>query len=418
MARIVKVQTSATSPRPYEVRWSWYDANGKRKFKKERFRTEREAKAKKREVEDAVASGNLPDYAGGRQSVAHWGDGWLKYKKDLLKSNTYRSYKAIWESSVKPKWGARRINAITIGDVQDWIAELLQSGKKPPTIRHHVWVLGQVFAYAARSRAIAHNPVRDVQLPTDRAVGRTPHEPRFLTAEEVEAIAVELAQPTHAALVRFMAWTGLRTGEVAGLNIGDVDLLRKTVTVRRTAYRIGGAAWREDTPKSGKVRTVPLMPWVVDDLGDLLSIHPHATNPRAPLWPGAHVGGHTHGAQGGVSSGALDFSSRWDATTFRRNRFRAAVVGAGIEGAVRLHDLRHTYASLCASEGIPSAQVAKWMGHASDVITRVIYTHLFDSDTVKHSERLAARGRPATVVTRRAEVIGIARGATGGMARG
>ena len=56
MALIVKVPTSTTSPRPYEVRWSWYNADGARKFKKERYRTEREAKAKKREVEDAVAA--------------------------------------------------------------------------------------------------------------------------------------------------------------------------------------------------------------------------------------------------------------------------------------------------------------------------------------------------------------------------
>ena len=103
MARIVKVRTSATSPKPYEVRWSWYDANGKRHFKKASYRTEHEARAKKREVEDAVAAANLPDYAGGRQSVSHWGERWLAAKQPVLKPSTYRSYEGSGrQASTRP----------------------------------------------------------------------------------------------------------------------------------------------------------------------------------------------------------------------------------------------------------------------------------------------------------------------------
>lgn len=356
-------------------------------------------------VEDAVAAANLPDYAGGRQSVSHWGERWLAFKHPLLKPNTYRSYAAIWESSVKSKWGARRINAITTGDVQDWIAELQRSGKKPPTIKHHVWVLGQVFAYAARSRALTYNPVREVQLPTNRSVGRLPYAPHFLTAEEVEQIADYLTAASPDApwgsLVRFMVWTGLRTGEVAGLNIGDVDLLRRSVTVRRTRS-VRGGVWTEHTPKSGRSRVVPLMPWVVDDLEALPSVHPHPNDPTAPLWPGSRPG-----AAGGSPksadqrSGSVDFSSPWEAGTFLRRRFRPAVLALDI-GPTRLHDLRHTFASLCASRGVPSQQVADWLGHANDVITRQIYTHLFDADSVAHADRLAAGGRPTASQPRRA----------------
>ena len=395
MARIVKVDTSATSPRPYEVRWSWYDATGKRKFKKARYRTEREAKAKKREVEDSVAAANLPDYAGGRQAVAHWGVQWLEQKRTLRKPSTFRGYKAIWDGSVEPQWGASRINTVTTADIQQWITKLLQDGKQPPTIRHHVWVLGQVFAYAARSRAITYNPVRDVELPTDRSTGRLPYSPQFLTAEEVESIAAALAEP-WGSLVRFMAWTGLRTGEVSGLNIADVDLMRKTVTVRRTRS-VRGGIWTEHTPKSGKPRTVPLVPWVADDLRDLLAAHPYATEPTAPLWPGTRAGGGAHNAAGRFAaeghSGSVDYTRPWEAGTFLRRRFRPTTQALGI-GSPRLHDLRHTFASLCASRGVPSQQVADWLGHANDLITRQIYTHLFDTDSALHADRLASRGRP------------------------
>lgn len=83
MAHIVKMQ--GNTERPYEVRWSWYEADGARHFKKQRFRTDREAKAKKRQVEDAVAAQSLPDYAGGKESVAAWGDRRLASKGAKLK---------------------------------------------------------------------------------------------------------------------------------------------------------------------------------------------------------------------------------------------------------------------------------------------------------------------------------------------
>ena len=397
MARIVKVQSP--SSKPYEVRWSWYDADGGRHFKKARYRTDREAKAKKRDVEDAVASANLPDYAGGKESLAVWGERWLASKRTIRKPSTVRSYEAIWSASVKPTFGNRRINAIATADVQDWIGALLARGLTPPTIKHHVWVLGQVFATAARARAINYNPARDCDMPTDRSVGRLKPEPRFLTAEEVEAVAAEL-DTTHpyGLLVRFAAWTGLRAGEMAGLNIGDVDLMRKVVRVSRTRSRTGGI-WTEHTPKSGKARVVPLMPWIAEDLAVYLAQHPNATNPAAPLWPGGRSGGFTHGdrAEGSPPSGSVDYAVPFEPGTFYRRRFVPACVAAGVASksrGVRFHDLRHTFASLAASRGVESAQVASWMGHASDVITRQIYTHLFETDTARAAQAMATGGRP------------------------
>jgi integrase len=236
-----------------------------------------------------------------------------------------------------------------------------------------------------------------IQDAYSRGAEARPYAPHFLTAEEVEAIADHLTAASPDApwgsLVRFMAWTGLRTGEVAGLNIGDVDLLRKTVTVRRTRS-IRGGVWAEHTPKSGRSRVVPLMPWVGEDLTNLLAMHPTPNDPKAPLWPGSRPGAAGGSPKSGDQrSGSVDFSRPWEAGTFLRRRFRPAVDALDI-GPTRLHDLRHTFASLCASRAVPSAQVADWMGHANDVITRQIYTHLFDADSATHADRLAAGGRP------------------------
>lgn len=197
-------------------------------------------------------------------------------------------------------------------------------------------------------------------------------------------------------LVRFIAWTGLRTGEVSGLNVGDVDLLHHSVRIRRTRTRRGGE-WVEHTPKSGKARTVPMMPWVEEDVRALLASHPRAHDPGAPLWPGSRPGGSGSGRDGrfttAQASGSVDFGQPWEPGTFLRRRFRPATLSVGL-GSVRLHDLRHTFASLAASRGVPSPQVAEWLGHSDDVITRQIYTHLFATDTALNVARLAGEGRP------------------------
>ena len=411
MARVIKVK--ATTGKQYEVQWSWYVDKDTRRFKRERFRTLAEAKAKLRVVDAQVASGQIPDYDAGKETVKMWGERWLAAKEPVLKPSTYRSYKAIWTSSVEPEFGAQRLRSVTIEDVERFITSLQK--RSPLTIRHHIWVLGQVFKRAMKQRAITYNPVEFVDVPTARSTGRLPHEPHFLTAEEVEQIASQLdttyPNTPWGLLVRFTAWTGLRAGEVAGLNIADVDLIRRTVTVRRTRQK-RTSEWLVHTPKSGKQRVVPIMSdWLRDDLTDYLATHPHNTDPAAPFWPGTKPGGYSHGERGSKQPGSTPAGSPdygtpttptpWEPGTFYRRRFRPAVAAVGLPahpgGGVRFHDLRHTFASLAASKGVPSAQVAVWMGHSSDVITREIYTHLFDADSARHAERMGTGDRPRSI---------------------
>ena len=402
MARIVKVATSEFG-KPYEVRWSWYDADGKRYFKKARYRTLTDAKAKRREVEDAVASASVPDYKGGKLALSVYGDKWLKAKRDDCKPSTIRSYEAIYSASVKPAFGTRRVNAISTADVREWIRGLSARKLTPPTIRHHAWVLSQIFKTAAAEQAIRYNPMLGVTVPTEAKVKRVRLKPRFLTEGEVEAVAVQLdTMYPYGLLVRFAAWTGLRAGELAGLNIGDVVLMRKEIHVVRTRERVGGV-WTEGTPKSEtSTRVVPLFtPWLLAELSAYLGQHPNRDDPNAPLWPGTRSGGYTYGkrSDGSLSNGCVDYSEPWERGTFYRSRFIPACIAAGVAAkgkgnGVRLHDLRHTFASLCNSRGVPSQQVAKWMGHANDTITRQIYTHLFAADTAVYVEQMAAGGRP------------------------
>lgn len=401
MAQVVRV---ASEGRPYEVRWSVNDADGGRQHHKRRFRTRREADAHRRTVEGQRDAGVTPDYAGARESVAAWAERWYSATAPAARPSTARGYRSVLDCGVLAEFGSWRIGAVGAADVQDWVNGMVAAGLTPPTVRHRVTAARWVFAGAVRARALAHNPVTDVRLPTDRSVGRARPEPRFLTPEEIARVAGALDRAAPGApwglLVRFTAWTGLRAGEVAGLNVADVDLVTRTLHVRRTRERRAGE-WRVSTPKSGKARRVPLVGWLAEDLERYLAEHPRADEGDAPLWPGGRPGGHSHGARGAVRegssvTGAPDWDRPWEPGTFYRRRYLPAVVEAGLptgRGGVNFHALRHTYASLCASAGVSSQQVAAWMGHANDVVTRTIYVHLFAEDTAAAVAALETAGR-------------------------
>jgi integrase len=139
----------------------------------------------------------------------------------------------------------------------------------------------------------------------------------------------------------FAAYTGLRAGELTGLRVRDLNLAAGHVEVRQTLARIGGE-WKISTPKSARSsRNVPLVDRVLDT-GSVL-----------------------------------------------RNYLRPAVEAEGLP-QMRLHDLRHTFASLMLAAGFPPYEVSRWLGHANLATTDSIYAHLYPSDYSAHVDRFSA----------------------------
>lgn len=380
MARIIK--RTVQRGKPYEVRWSWYDEDGRRRFAQERFHTHAEAKAKKAEIEQQAVDSSITDPSGGRETFKVWAERWFAVHEATVKPTTARGHRKMLDRYVLPAFGHRRVRAISTGDVQDFVLGLQAQGLAPNTIRNRFAAVRQVLAFAAQSKAISSNPATNVRLPTDKTTGRARTEMQFLDESQLSALATAMEYPNDLLLL-FMAYTGLRVGEVAGLRVGDLDLMRKQVTVRRTLQRVGGG-WEEHVPKSGKVRRVPIPGWLAEDLRGYLTRHPHNDKPEAPLWPARQNGGAERFAG---AKGSFTFEEPWSPGPFRR-AFKLALEQAGLPKTVRLHDLRHTYVSLCASAGVPLYRIAQYAGHAHEGITRAIYLHLFDGDAVADMELL------------------------------
>jgi integrase len=365
----------------WEVRWSWYEGRERtRHFGQQAFATKADAVAFEAELRSSMARGYVPDVGKGRRTFEEYAGEWLESLSDL-KPRTVEGYRQRLERHALPVFGAMEIRDIRRADCEDYVRALVAKGLTPPSIKHAYDPLRRILDRAVADDALVRNVADKVRLPTDRSTGRHKPEAHFLSAEQVELLARELDEsPPYGLLVRFMAYTGLRAGEVAGLNVADVATGR--VHVHRTREKVKGG-WRESSPKSEKSKRHVSMPsWLRTDLRAYLAdVHPRGTEPDAPLWPGRHRYPDL------LTLGVLDWSEPWERGCFGKSVFRPALKRLGLPQTVRLHDLRHTYASLSASAGVKREELMDLMGHSSAVMTAA-YTHLFTDDLDAAVERL------------------------------
>ncbi len=159
---------------------------------------------------------------------------------------------------------------------------------------------------------------------------------------------------------------------------------------RHGSRKRSGGQWIEDTPKSVKsTRRVPLPGWLAERMADYLRDHPHADDPAAPLFPGKYKGGHTHGKRtpGSRPARSANWAEPIEPTLFYKNVLKPALLAAGLpastpargdrpaEAGVRLHDLRHTFATMALDDGHDYREVSEWLGHADYATTLRVYAH-------------------------------------------
>lgn len=134
-----------------------------------------------------------------------------------------------------------------------WVAELLGGGLAPTTVRKAVFALRQCLSAAVADGRLLMNPALDVPLPSERL-----KPPRFLSQDEVEALAAEMPD-RYRALVLVGAYAGLRWGEAAGLTRANVDVQRSRIRVATTAVEVRGPVTLGNEPKTRRSRrTVPV----------------------------------------------------------------------------------------------------------------------------------------------------------------
>ena len=339
---------STTAGKRYRVRYRTPD---RRQTDKRGFRTKREAEDFLSSVEVSKMQGAWVDPTRSKVTVSEWAETW--YAAQLqIKPTTRAGYRLYLDKHVLPRWGTVSLVDVGHADVQRWVNTLAET-LAPSTVRQIHLVLGGVLKYAVRDGRLVKSASDDINLPR---IVRKRH--GYLTHEQVAALVA--ACGNEGDVVRFLAYEGLRWGEMAALRVGRIDMLRRRLEVAEAMSEVRGVVvW--GTPKGHERRSVPIPAFLLEDLA------------RRCEGKGREDLVFTTGTGSVMRNG-----------NFRRNHFNPALVilSEGAEGFPKItpHDLRHTAASLAVSAGANVKSVQRMLGHASAAMTLDVYADLFDDD--------------------------------------
>jgi integrase len=270
---------------------------------------------------------------------------WLRYVEYDRKRrpSTVRDYRIVVERALVPVLGDSSLEALTSAHVDAFRSMLVEEGRlSARTINKYLALIHGILKRAQRVYGLSSNAAAAVERQPARRSGDF----EVLSTEEVQALMRAAASPQDAALYATAAYAGLRLGELRALRWRDVDFAKRLIHVRRSYVQHS-----EGTPKSGRVRSVPMTDQVARAL-DELSLRELATSEQDLVF-------------------CNEFGRHFEDSALRR-RFYAARERAAIK-PIRFHDLRHTFGTL-AVQVFPLSDVKAYMGHA-DIATTMIYVH-------------------------------------------
>lgn len=365
--------------------WIFIDHQGKRKAK--RVGSKQAAEAAARKIEAALTLGTFSLAEEEKPKVplfAEYAERWLEtYAKVHLKPGTWRRYSNDIRLHLTPTVGHKRLDAITRQDIRDLIATERAAGLAWNSVRNFICPLREMLNHAVDDGVLAVSPATRLgklnKKPADRQQDLQP-----LTREELRLYLDTLRQhfPREYPFFLTLARTGLRRGEALALQWGAIDWNGRFLEVR---YTYCHASRRLISPKNGKTRRVDMSQQLTETLKALLIERKKETLQKGwgevPPWVFTSETG-----------------TMIDGDNLRQRVHCKALKKAGLR-YVRLHDLRHTFASLLIQQGESLAYVKEQLGHYSIQITVDIYGHLVPGGNRQAVDRLDDPQEPTSHTT-------------------
>jgi len=260
-------------------------------------------------------------------------------------------------------FGDKTMRQIRRSDVEVWIKSMDAAGLAPGTIKTRYVNVRSVFRAAVRDRVIGTDPTDTVRLPRRRRADAAMSIP---TPDDV-GLLMTAAEGGFRTFVALCAFAGLRLGEAAAVQLGDVDFVGAALAVTRQVQRVNGGAIDVRAPKYGSERVV----YLANGLVDLLAQHV------------ADFG--TIGDEQWLFTGEGDQPPHQNTVGYW---WRKTLRVAGLSD-IKLHDLRHFYASGLIAAGCDVVTVQRSLGHAKATTTLNTYAHLWP--TAEDRTRKAAQ---------------------------
>jgi len=356
-----KVRTSYTGKKRYRVRYREFPGGPQ---KSQSFERKTDASGFLTTTSHSITIGTYV-HPGGRRRK--FGDYWttLRAARHDLRDSTIARDESYYRNHIEPTFADRPLGSIDRDLMREWIADIVKKGKAPKTIRQAFNLVNQTLECAVEDRLIATNPAAGMAKKLPRIVA---HEMRFLTPADAATLEAEFDE-------RYQLWlstaveSGLRLGELSALQVSDLELMRRRISVNKTLVEVKGLITVGPPKTAAGKRHVPITP----QLAERLTTATAGRRPTDLVFPAP---------QGGAIRASL----------FRRRIFQPGCVTAGLgsmdpvnpldpEGpthyvGLRIHDLRHTAISWWIAAGADVKQIAVWAGHSSVATVLDRYGHL------------------------------------------
>ena len=340
----------------WHIQYRWTDWTGtKKKSQKRGFKT-------KKEAEEWYAHFILQQTSDPTMTL---NDFWEIYKADMekrLRKTTMKQKEYVMKDKVLPYFGNTPINAITAPMIRKWQGEMIDKGFKPTYLKTINNQLSAIFNYAVRYYDLKSNPCAKAG-----SMGKSKAEEMdFWTGEEFRKF-IDSVMNKRLSYMAFMTlyWTGMRLGELLALNPKDVDLEKRTITITKSYQRLGkkDVITPPKTPKSKRVITIP--EFLAADIKDYIdSLYELQENDR--LFP--------------ITKYYLE------------HEMQRGIKESGVK-RIRVHDLRHSHASMLIELGFSPLEIANRLGHEKVETTLNTYAHLYPNKQTKLAERLDSEYR-------------------------
>lgn len=347
-------------------RWRarWVDDQGRERTAS--FATETAAKQHVAAISSNLHRGEYVDPRSGAQTFGVLAQRFTAGR--VVKQKTASGERSLLDSRILPRWENVQLAHIVESEIRTWLADM-QREVSSSRARQAFILYRQILDLAVADKALAKNPAAGVKAPR----AKTSRDAVFLTVGQVHDVADAMARPSDAALTRFLAFTGLRWGEAVAVTVDALDFTRHIVHVRRT-YSEDGGKIITGVPKDHAARWVPFPPGLDEDLQALVRGRPGAADVfQTPAGGVLRSGNWTSRV---LRPAVLTVNAPADGETPEEREARGGLIPAGL----RIHDLRHTAASVAISAGANVKALQRMLGHESATMTLDVYASLMDDD--------------------------------------
>ncbi|MBT9699139.1 tyrosine-type recombinase/integrase [Eubacterium ventriosum] len=334
----------------YYVKTYYIDYTGEKKQKKKRgFKLKKDAVNWEREF--LLQMQGEPDMT--LNSLAEL---YLKDIKTRLKEITYDGHKHLLENRILPYLGNKPINLITPADIRNWQNTQISTGYSDAYLKRMNNLLVATFNFAVRFYNLKDNPCCLAGSMGKRKRTKI----TFWTKEEYFKFIALVDDITKYTMFQTLYYTGMRIGELLALTYNDIDLDNGIIRINKTVNFKGGKVnvTSPKTPKSNREITIPQL--LVNDLNNYIKrIYDYKNTDRVFPYTKAIL----------------------------YNELKTKSEQAGLK-KIRVHDFRHSHASLLIDMGINPLLISERLGHEKVETTLNTYSHLYPSRADELAEKL------------------------------